>query len=188
MLKKYLKQLSLPESYISITLGFLVVIVAGLLAYNYFSKNKPTETQTQEQQTQQQIEVNGQKYEEKTELPATYTVVAGDTLWSIAEKYYQSGYNWVTIARENKLANVSVIEVGQKLSIPKAGIIKPASENIAATATEAPKTYTVAKGDYLWKIAVEQLGDGFAWTKIAQLNKLANPSLIHPGNVLTLPR
>lgn len=181
MFKKYIKQLSLPESYISITLGFLVVIVGGLLAYNYFSKNKA------EQQPAQEA-VSEQKTEEKTELPSTHTVVAGETLWSIAEKFYNSGYNWVTIAKENKIADPGTIEVGQVLSLPKAEVIRPTSENIASTATEVTKTYTVVKGDYLWKIAVEQLGDGYAWVKIAQINNLANPSLIHPGNILTLPR
>ncbi len=181
MFKKYLKQLSLPESYISITLGFLVVLVAGLLAYNYFSKNKPA-TETSKEENSQQVS------EEKKELPTTHTVVAGETLWSIAEKFYNSGYNWVTIAGENKLGDANSIEVGQVLALPKADVIRPASDNIASSATEAPKTYTVAKGDYLWKIALEQYGDGYAWVRIAQANNLTNPNLIHPGNVLTLPR
>lgn len=181
MLKKYLKQLSLPESYISITLGFLVVLVAGLLAYNYFSQNNPAQPASNEV-------ISTEKSEEKMELPTTHTVVAGETLWSIAEKFYNSGYNWVTIAQENKLSDASFIEVGQVLSLPKADIIRPAADNVASIATEAPKTYTVAKDDYLWKIALEQYGDGYAWVRIAQANNLINPNLIHPGNVLTLPR
>lgn len=180
MLNKYLKQLSLPESYISITLGFLVVLVAGLLAYNYFSKNKPSESTQSENQSEQKVE-------EKTELPTTHTVVSGETLWSIAEKYYNSGYNWVTIAQENKLGNSNTIEIGQVLSLPKAETIRPVSDNVASSATEAPKTYTVVKGDNLWKIAIVQYGDGYAWAKIAKANNLINPNLIHPGNVLKLP-
>lgn len=180
MLNKYLKQLSLPESYISITLGFLVVVVGGLLAFNYFSKNKvgqqPSDTTSEQMQ------------EEKLELPTSHTVVAGETLWAIAEKFYKSGYNWVTIAQANKLANPDAIEVGQVLNLPEAETIKPATGEISAVATEAPKTYTVVAGDYLWKIAVEQLGDGYAWVKIAQANNLVNPNLIHPGNVFTLPK
>lgn len=180
MFKKYLKQLSLPESYISITLGFLVVVVAGLLTFNYFSKNKIGQQQPAEVTPEQ-------REEEKLDLPTTHTVVAGETLWSIAEKFYKSGYNWVTIAGENKLANPDSIEVGQVLNLPKAEAIKPATGEISAAATEVPKTYTVVAGDYLWKIAVEQLGDGYAWVKIARANNLVNPNLIHPGNVLTLP-
>jgi len=180
MFKKYLEQLNLPESYISITLGFLVVVVGGLLAFNYFSKNKVG---------QQPADVTSQQLqEEKLELPTTHTVVEGETLWSVAEKFYKSGYNWTTIAKENKLSNPDYIQVGQVLNLPQAETIKPATGEISATSTAVPKTYTVVRGDYLWKIAVEQLGDGYAWVKIAQLNNLANPDLIHPGNVLTLPR
>lgn len=181
MFKKYLKQLSLPESYISITLGFLVVLVAGLLAYNYFSKNRPGQPGAKEGVSQNQTS------QEKMELPTTHTVVEGETLWSIAEKFYNSGYNWVTIAKENKLENANSIEAGQVLSLPKAEIIR-VGENISAAATELPKSYTVVAGDYLWKIALAQYGDGYAWVKIANANHLANPNLIHPGNVLTLPR
>lgn len=180
--KNYIKQLALPESYISITLGFLVVLVAGLLVYNYATKNKSSE------QSSTEITSEEKAPGEKMELPTNHTVDEGETLWSIAEKFYNSGYNWVTIASENKLSDPSDIKVGQVLALPKAEIIRPDSENIAATSTEIPKTYTVTAGDYLWKIAVEQYGDGFAWTKIARANNLANPNLIHPGNVLTLPR
>lgn len=182
MLKKYLKQLSLPESYISITLGFLVVIVAGLLTYNYFSKNKTSQTPSST------VVTENKTTQESTELPTSHTVVEGETLWSIAEKFYKSGYNWTTIAAENKLADANSIETGQVLSLPKADTIRPESENISASQTEAPKTYTVQQGDDLWNIAVKEYADGYAWTKIASANNLVNPNLIHPGNILSLPR
>ena len=181
MWKKYVKQLSLPESYISITLGFLVVIVAGLLLYNYVTKNKG-ENQTSQEKTF--IE----KQEEKATLPTTHTVTENETLWTIAEKYYASGYNWVTLAKENNLANPDRLLVGQTLSIPKAEVIKVETGSTLSTATEVAKTYTVVKGDNLWQIAVREYGDGYAWVKIAQVNNLVNPDVIHAGNVLTLPR
>lgn len=51
------------------------------------------------------------------------------------------------------------------------------------------KTYTVQSGDCLWNIAKKQLGDGGRWKEIHNLNldKISNPNLIHPGQVLTLP-
>lgn len=170
--------MSLPESYISITLGFLVVIVAGLLAFNYFSKNKLG------QQTANQT---GSQAEEKMDLPTTHTVVEGETLWSIAEKFYNSGYNWITIAEANNLSNPDWVDAGQVLSLPKAETIT-VNGNISATATELPKTYTIVQGDNLWKVALSQYGDGYVWVKIAKTNNLSNPDVIHPGNVLTLPR
>ncbi|WP_125143677.1 LysM peptidoglycan-binding domain-containing protein [Clostridium transplantifaecale] len=56
-------------------------------------------------------------------------------------------------------------------------------------APETPKTYTVQSGDSLWKIAKKTLGDGNRWSEIYNLNtdKISNPDLIYPGQVLTLP-
>lgn len=51
-------------------------------------------------------------------------------------------------------------------------------------------TYTVVKGDCLWNIAKKYLGSGARWTEIYQLNKdkISNPNLIYPGQVLTMPK
>ncbi len=51
------------------------------------------------------------------------------------------------------------------------------------------KTYTVAKGDCLWSIAKKQLGNGSRWQEIHNLNrdKITNPNVIYPGQVLTMP-
>lgn len=181
MFKKYLKQLSLPESYISITLGFLVVIVAGLLLYNYVTKNKG-ENQTSQEKT------FVEKQEEKATLPTTHTVTENETLWSIAEKYYASGYNWVSIAKENNLANPDKLMIGQALTIPNVEVIKLDTGTTLSTATGKTATVIVARGDSLWDIAVREYGDGYAWVKIAQANNLVNPDVIHAGNVFTLPR
>ncbi len=184
MFKNYLKKLNFPESYVSIILGFLIVVVGGLLVNNYMKSrqgqiNTPDKNSGVIKQEELKLAEN---------LPTTYTVSESDTLWSIAEKYYGSGYNWVTIAKENKLSNANKIEKGQVLNIPKAEVIKPGSVSIASSEVTQPETYTVVKGDYLWKIAVEKYGDGYAWVKIAKANKLVNPNLIHAGNVLQLPK
>lgn len=49
------------------------------------------------------------------------------------------------------------------------------------------KEYTVKKGDSLWKIAKQQLGDGSRWTEIAEANKLTRNSIIMPGDKLIIP-
>lgn len=61
-------------------------------------------------------------------------------------------------------------------------------ERDASTAPTA-KTYTVQKGDTLWAIAAKYYGKGSEYTKIAKANadKISNPNLIYPGQVLTLP-
>lgn len=54
--------------------------------------------------------------------------------------------------------------------------------------TDAPSyaTYTVKKGDSLWKIASEQLGNGSKYPEIADLNNIGN-NFIYVGQVLKLP-
>lgn len=61
-------------------------------------------------------------------------------------------------------------------------------ERDAGTAPAA-KAYTVKKGDTLWAIAAKYYGRGSDYTKIAGANtdKISNPNLIYPGQVLTLP-
>ena len=49
----------------------------------------------------------------------TYTVVKGDNLWTICVRAYGDGYKWSEVAEFNKLANASVIEVGQVIKLPR---------------------------------------------------------------------
>ena len=51
------------------------------------------------------------------------------------------------------------------------------------------KTYTVVAGDCLWNIAKKYLGNGARYNEIYNLNKdkITNPNLIYPGQVLILP-
>ena len=65
-------------------------------------------------------------------------------------------------------------------------------EEAAKNPAEEPakdQTYTVVKGDCLSKIAKRFLGSGKEWKKIWEANrdKIKNPDLIYPGQVLILP-
>jgi len=59
----------------------------------------------------------------------------------------------------------------------------------SSTAASASKTYTVVSGDSLSKIAKRFYGDAGQWKKIhaANIDKVPNPDLIHPGQELTIP-
>jgi len=69
----------------------------------------------------------------------------------------------------------------------KGGQMSEMTQQPSMTAISGTK-YTVARGDNLWNISVRAYGNGFAWGEIAQANNLSNPSIIHAGNVLNLPR
>ena len=48
-----------------------------------------------------------------------YTIVKGDSLWTVAVRAYGNGYKWVDIAKANNLVNPDVINAGNTLSIPR---------------------------------------------------------------------
>ncbi|MFZ5845650.1 MAG: LysM peptidoglycan-binding domain-containing protein [Patescibacteria group bacterium] len=181
MWKTIQKSLSSVDSFVSLILGLAVVLVVGMLVFNYISGRKGGIPKPEAEKAAQ---------EKLQKLPTEHIVASRETLWNIAEKYYQSGYNWVDIQKANNLANPDYIEVGQKLTIPDAKPIV-VSGQISATQTQALKpkqeSYKVVSGDNLWEIAEREYGDGFKWVNIAEANKLANPDLIHAGNILTLP-
>jgi outer membrane autotransporter protein len=66
---------------------------------------------------------------------------------------------------------------------------EPAVEEAAASApeAEAARTYTVESGDTLWAISERFYGDGNKYQIIADASGIANPDLIQPGQVLTIP-
>lgn len=172
-LKKLLKTIKLNESSISLVLGIIVVLIAGIL----ISKNIKNNSGSIPQEL-----LNEKNSIESTEK--THKVVKGENLWQISVKYYGDGFKWVDIATENRIANASEIEVGQELVIPDIEKMATADETISITTDN----YTIEKGDSLWSIAVRSYGDGYQWTKIAKENNLSHPSLIHVGNVIKLPR
>lgn len=181
MWKKLKKRFGSTESYVSLILGIAVVLLLGSLVFNYVSGKR-------QDQTQKALET--QKQQENNQNIATHTVADGETLWSISEKYYKSGYNWVDIQKANNLTDADLIESGQKLVIPKATPIVLDEGQISAatvTAKPSPATYTVAHGDSLWSISLAHYGTGYRWEDIAKANNLADPQIIHSGNVLALP-
>lgn len=182
-LKSILKSLKLHESTISMILGAIVIVVVGVLVVNYFKGLETGTTLPTGETTEGPTRIrDGQTF---------HVVQAGETLWAVAEKYYDSGYNWVDIASVNELTNPSQIDVGQELLIPDVEPKQPTVDVFASDNGLEPisgATYTVVRGDNLWNIAVRAYGDGYRWVDIAQENELANPNLIHAGNMLVLPR
>lgn len=74
-------------------------------------------------------------------------------------------------------------------SKPKASA-EPKRETNNSPAPAAAQTYTVVRGDCLWKIAKRFYGSGAKYTVIYNANRGViggNPNLIYPGQVLTIP-
>ena len=121
---------NLNESLVSMILGALTVVLIGVLAYGYFRNHRPNTNQaatTQSEETNQNGELATPSA--AVALPTTHTVSSGDTLWSIAEKYYASGYNYQDIAAANQISDPRSLAVGQKLTIPKTEVRQPQTVN-----------------------------------------------------------
>lgn len=100
-----------------------------------------------------------------------YTVVAGDSPWSIAERVLGGGSLYTTLMATNGLKSDAIIYPGQVLIVP--GYHVP--------------EYTVVAGDSPWSIAQRELGDGRRWTEIATLNGWSGVPVIYPGDILKMP-
>lgn len=202
-IKQLLKTIKLNESTLSMMFGVVTVLLIGVLIVRMYTANKPAEITPAAEQTEIVTEKVGDVVVEKkedgtkvpTELPEKVTVEKGQHLWAIATKYYGSGYNYVDIAKANNLSNASSIEVGQELVLPKVAVkeIGVTTKALVTTKMDVANkidgdTYTVAKGDHLWSIAVRAYGDGYKWVEIAKANNIAHPNYIEVGQVLKLAR
>ncbi len=65
------------------------------------------------------VEATEEAFEEATPEPArTYTVISGDTLWAIAERFYGDANKYQVIADASGVSNPDLIYPGQVLTIP----------------------------------------------------------------------
>jgi nucleoid-associated protein YgaU len=129
--KGLLDSLKFGESYTSLILGIIVVIVGTVLLLSLvrtrsdapqISSTNTSQNATDSAQFEngdQGAGVENQNRNRVVKQGTTYTVQKGDTLWNIAESAYKNGYRWTEIARANKLSNPDSIEAGMKLSIPE---------------------------------------------------------------------
>jgi nucleoid-associated protein YgaU len=75
----------------------------------------------------------------------------------------------------------------EKVEVIAAAVEQPAPAAPPPPPPPPPRTYTVVGGDTLWAIAERFYGDGSKYPRIAEASGIANPDLIHPGQVLTIP-
>ncbi|HEX4052729.1 MAG TPA: LysM peptidoglycan-binding domain-containing protein [Tepidisphaeraceae bacterium] len=71
--------------------------------------------------------------------------------------------------------------------VPTAAPDPALSASSAAPSAASGNTYTVKRGDTLWKIASTHYGDGKKWHEIADANPGLTPSALRVGQTITLP-
>ncbi len=116
-----------------------------------------------------------------------YTVQDGDTMSSIATRWFGDEQKWHLIAKANPLVDPSRLRIGQTLRIPPRGTHR---EPAAPVSDGKAETYTVRSGDTLSTIAEEVYGKADLWTHVYAANRDrigSNPDRLVVGMELELP-
>lgn len=110
-----------------------------------------------------------------TDSSNLYTIQSGDTLYSIAKKFYGNTDYWMDIYAHNisSIKDPNLIITGHKLKIP--------------TYSPNVRYWVVSSKDTLWAISKRFYGDGSLYNKIVATNpEIKNPNVIYPRQVLKI--
>lgn len=140
-LTKVQSDLENRNALLNLILGVLIVIIVGVLIFNYFNRARDLGPSSNIETT---TDTSGDVT--KANLPGNYTVKADDTLFTIAEKYYDSGWEYVRIVEANNVSDPDNLAEGQVLIIPKAEAqaMQPSPNTSTDSATTEPIITTEA--------------------------------------------
>ena len=111
----------------------------------------------------------------------TYTVVKGDTLWSISQRY---DVKMTSIISTNNLKEISRLSIGQKLKLPITNMDIAKAEGYSQDAEAEEIIYYVKKGESLWSISREY---NVKLEAIIAANSITDASKISAGQQLRIP-
>lgn len=118
--------------------------------------------------------------------PGQHTIKTGETFWALEQA---NGWPTNTLQQLNPGQDPRKLKPGQQIVVPGGNVQHPAPTSSAPT-TSARRTHTVSNGENLSVIAARYGVQN--WRRIYDIpeNRAvigANPSLIHPGQVLIIP-
>ena len=131
-----------------------------------------------------------------------HKIRSGESLSSIAGKYFGDTSLSVELAAFNNITDPNLVSSGQKIRIPKkfdvliSGNQLPITgqpvEKTIAPAPQKPQyaTYTIKSGDMLSRLSQKLLGTSKRMHELIELNRdiIKNPDRLIPGTVIKVPR
>jgi len=126
-----------------------------------------------------------------------HTVKDGESFYGMALHYYRDGTKFLVIQEANPDIDPQLLSLGMKITIPNpdrvlaADAPRPAPAPNLRSGPSSGNTYVVKKGDSLWRIAKQTLGQGADFQKILDANRDLlgdNGDDLQPGMTLIIPR
>ena len=190
------------ESYTSLLLGIIVVIVAGMLFVSFVKKNNSSQM-TQDTSSVSTIAQGNLTPTVLPNTPLTITTTAAPTEKVVATPtstprptntptptVRPTNTPMPTKGQPTPTKTVAKVTPTPTKPAPTKAITKPTVTPTPTTQVAQKitgKTYVTQKGDDLWHIAERAYGDGYKWVEIAKANNLTNPSLLYSNTKLILP-
>lgn len=112
----------------------------------------------------------------------TYTVIKGDTLWTISRKFDAKMSSIISL---NNLKEISRLSIGQKIKIPIANMDIAKAEGYDENAQVQEIIYYVKKGENLWNISRDY---NVKLETIIAANNISDASNISTGQRLIIPK
>lgn len=154
------------------------VSMEGIVAVNYLT-NKDILS------VGQKLEIPAMGGDNVRTKTVEYTVVKGDTLWNIAQKF---GVRMHEIININQLENITQLAIGQKLNIPVTALATEQAAGKSSVAKEEVQTkdvvHYVQKGETLWEISRKYQ---VSLQSITSANRISETSRIYVGQKLVIP-
>lgn len=126
---------------------------------------------------------------ERGDVPSTYTVQQGDTMWTIAAKFYDKGKHWRAIAEANGMTDPARLKPGDEIELPPESAVGSDGGGVETTQAQPEGNYTVQPGETLSTIAAKHYGDPSEWRRIYEQNKdrIEQPDELQAGMRLKVP-